>query len=91
MSKKSRRSQRRSQGPRLTAAQMVQPGSAEEKIKKAEPAPVRAAASRPDPRKAASLPDLSQEYRYVAADLKRIGIIAAAILVIMIVLAIFLV
>jgi hypothetical protein len=36
-------------------------------------------------------PDLQEEYRYVVSDLKRIGLIAAAMLVVLVVLAFVLV
>jgi hypothetical protein len=36
-------------------------------------------------------PDLQEEYRYVVADLKRIGLIAAVMLVVLVVLAFVLV
>lgn len=66
----------RKKTPRLSAAQLVQPGtSAPLAQREAESiAPVTPA-----------LADLHQEYPYVLRDLKTIGIIAAAMLVLMIV------
>jgi hypothetical protein len=78
MAKKSRRVKRRGQQVRLTEAQMIQPGIT-------EAAPVAAPA-----RPMSKVVDLREEYRYVIADLKRIGIIAVVMLAALIVLALFL-
>lgn len=79
MAKKSRRV--KSRGPvRLSPAQMVRPtvGNA---TSPAVIAPVQAAPQ---------VVDLGEEYRYVIADLKRIGVIAVAMLAVLIVLALLL-
>ncbi len=80
MSKKSRHA-RKNHAPRLSAAQMVQPGTAVsqpvEKKEEAKPA-------------AKALPNLREEYRYVLRDLKTIAIIAAVMLVGMIVVLLLL-
>lgn len=72
---KKKKSRRRSRGPRLSHAQLVQPTPV-----------VRTAA--PDQQTSGdALPDLRKEYWYVVADLKRIAIIAAVMMVVMIALA----
>jgi len=78
MAKKSSRGERKNRQVRLSEAQLVQPGEG------AAPLVVR------EPQKAdkTQTVDLKQEYRYVIADLKRIAILAAAMLVVLIVLAI---
>lgn len=83
MGKKSRR-RRGAPGPRLSAAQLVQPG---------EQAAALAPAAVPQAPKASArvLRDLREEYPYVVADLKRIAIIAAVMLVLMLGLAFLLV
>lgn len=83
MGKRSRR-RRRVSTPRLSAAQLVQPGEpaaalAPAGVHQAPKTPVRASR------------DLREEYPYVVADLKRIGIIAAVMLALMIGLAFLLV
>jgi hypothetical protein len=55
-------------------------------VRKASEAPVAAVSIQPTPQAS----DLREEYRYVIADLKRIGIIAAAMLVVLIALALLL-
>lgn len=81
MTKKSRRTKRKGQQVRLSPAQMIQPESDAEAAPQASPVPktstVRA-------------PDLRDEYRYVIADLKRIGIIALVMLGVLITLALLL-
>jgi hypothetical protein len=77
MTKKSRRRRRRTPAPQLTPAQMVQPNAQVEHTA----APVVKA-----PRPAAG--GLREEYEYVVADLKRIAIIAAVMIVVMIILAV---
>ncbi len=76
MAKKSRRVKKQGQ-VRLTAAQMVQPIAGE--VSEAVAVPVHSAPQ---------APDLGEEYRYVIADLKRIGVIALVMLAVLIVLAI---
>jgi hypothetical protein len=71
MAKKSRRVKKKGRQVRLSPTQMVRPGAA-------EMPDVSAAAPTPLPS------DLREEYRYVIADLKRIGIIAATMLVVLI-------
>ena len=81
MAKKSRRVNKKSRPVRLSPAQMVQPG-------RAESPSVSSVTTRA--RSATKAPDLQEEYRYVITDLKRIGIIAAAMLVVLVALALFL-
>lgn len=83
MSKKSRR-RRRTSRPRLSPSQMVQP---EERTISLAPATAFRLAYAPT----RTLRDLREEYPYVAADLKRIAVIAAAMLVVLIGLALLLV
>ncbi len=83
MSKKSRR-RRGTSRPRLSAAQLVQPGE-----QAAAPAPA-AVPQAPKVSTRASR-DLREEYPYVIADLKRIAVIAAVMLALMIGLAFLLV
>ncbi len=83
MGKKSRR-RRGTSGPRLSAAQLVQPGE-----QAAAPAPAVAPQAPKAPARVAR--DLREEYPYVVADLKRIAIIAAIMLAVMIGLAFLLV
>ena len=88
MARKKRKKSKRARTPRLSAAQLVQPGQAEAPVevrkKRTVPTPSSGSADK-------TLPDLREEYHYVVADLKRIGIIAAAMLVVMILLAVWLV
>jgi hypothetical protein len=79
MAKKSRRAKKRGRQVRLSAAQMVRPGV----VEAADASLVAAPESR--------VSDLREEYRYVIADLKRIGIIAVAMLAVLTVLALLLV
>ncbi len=81
MAKKSRSVTHKGRKPRLSPAQMVRPGMNE----MAEPATPGASAE-----SAGDASDLQQEYRYVLADLKRIGVIAVAMLAILIGLAVLL-
>ena len=84
MAKKSRRARKKKgQQVRLSRAQMVQPGA-----NQMAPVPTVAAAARPVPK--AQTSDLQEEYRYVITDLKRIGLIALAMLVVLVVLALLL-
>jgi len=78
MTKKSRRVGKKGRQVRLSPAQMVQPGLDEIANASLEAALVQ------------SVPqttNLEEEYRYVIADLKRIGIIAVGMLVVLIALA----
>ena len=78
MAKKSRRGKRKGQPARLSSAQMVQPGAGE-----MTNGPFGAASGHPAPQ----APDLQDEYRYVIADLRRIGIIAMVMLALLVALA----
>jgi hypothetical protein len=78
MAKKTRRVKKRKQPVRLSAAQMVQPGAAEMSQPFSGTAQVQSA-----PEAA----NLEEEYHYVIADLKRIGIIAVGMLAALIVVA----
>lgn len=82
MAKKSRRV-RRQQQARLSQAQMVQPRTG-------EPVSFSPAATAIPARPVSVTTDLHEEYRYVIADLKRIGVLAVAMLVVLIVLALLL-
>ncbi len=78
MAKKSRRVKKQ---VRLSAAQMVQPMADDVAEAVAVAVPIR------------SVPqatDLRDEYRYVITDLKRIGVIALAMLAVLVVLALLL-
>jgi len=81
MAKKSRRVKKRERGVRLSPAQMAQPGMDEmaDAPTVAFPAPYMPEAT-----------DLREEYHYVIADLKRIGVIAVAMLAVLIALALLL-
>ena len=78
MAKKSRRVKKQ---VRLSAAQMVQPMADDVAEAVAVAIPTRSAPQ---------APDLGDEYRYVIADLKRIGIIALAMLAVLVILALLL-
>ena len=75
MTKKSRK---KSQPVRLSPTQMVQPGVGEEAT-----ASLATALAQPAP----ETTDLSEEYRYVTADLKRIGLIAVGTVAALVALA----
>ena len=81
MAKKTRRARGKKQPVRLSPAQMVLPEAGEA----AGEAPVAVA-------RQVALPaaDLAEEYRYVIADLRRIGVIAVAMLVALVILALLL-
>ena len=81
MAKKSRRVKKKGRRVRLSPTQMMQPGVGE-----MVDAPTVAAPARPAPQ----APDLHEEYRYVIADLKRIGVIAVVMLAVLIALALLL-
>ncbi|MCS7178826.1 MAG: hypothetical protein RML46_07735 [Anaerolineae bacterium] len=83
MGKKTRRRRTRSQ-PRLSPAQLVRPG---EQTPLPAPAVDRIAPKAPT----RTLRDLREEYPYVVADLKRIALIAAVMLAVLIGLAVWLV
>ena len=83
MGKKSHR-RRRASGPRLSAAQLVRPGEQ-------AATPVTAVVPQAPKASARVLRDLREEYPYVVADLKRIAIIAAIMLAVMLGLAFLLV
>ncbi len=78
MAKKSRRVRKKGREIRLSEAQRVRPEMGEVSIA----TPVAAKA-----RPAVQASDLREEYRYVITDLKRIGVIAAAMLVVLVALA----
>lgn len=78
MAKKSRKTRRRSQAPRLTQAQMVQPQGQEQPR-------VNALAGQ---QASGTSPGLEEQYRYVLLDLRRIAVIAAVMLAVMVVLAV---
>ena len=81
MAKKSRRVKKKGGQVRLSPAQMMQPGMGE-----VTDAPLVAAPAQ----SASQVSDLREEYRYVIADLKRIGVIAVAMLAVLIALALLL-
>jgi len=81
VAKKSRRVKKKGRRVRLSPAQMVQPGVGE-----VADAPLVATPARPAPK----VSDLREEYRYVIADLKRIGVIAVVMLAVLIILALVL-
>lgn len=85
MSKKSRR--RKSTGPRLSAAQLVRP---DERAQASAVVAVPLSDTR-SPAQQKAWADLREEYPYVVADLRRIGIIALVMLALLIVLALLLV
>lgn len=74
MAKKSRRKKK---DVRLSPAQMVQPGM--EDVSVADVADAKASPALQES-------DLEDEYQYVVADLKRIGLIAAVMLVVLVAL-----
>lgn len=79
MTEKSQQEKRRD--IRLSPAQMVQPG-----MNGVTDAQAREAVAR----SAAQSSDLEEEYRYVVTDLRRIGVIALAMLAVLIALALLL-
>jgi hypothetical protein len=74
MAKKSRRVRRKGTQSQLSEAQLIQPA----KVAKEAPAATQAAAAELSQQTAKA--DLQREYQYVVSDLKRLGILAAAIL-----------
>jgi hypothetical protein len=81
MAKKTRRAKGKKPPVRLSPAQMVLPEV--EEAAREVPVAVKKQAAQP-------AADLGEEYRYVVADLKRIGIIAAAMLAALVILALLL-
>ena len=81
MAKKTRRARGKKQPVRLSAAQMVLP-EVEEAVGEVSVA-VKKQVAQPTA-------DLGEEYRYVVADLRRIGVIAAAMLMALVILALLL-
>ena len=81
MARKSRRVKKKDRQVRLSLTQMAQPGAGE-----GADAPLVAARAR----HARQVSDLQEEYHYVIADLKRIAVIAVAMLAVLIVLALLL-
>jgi len=79
MAKKSRRGKKRKRQPRLSASQLVQPSADKAK---------RTVVSKAQETGKTKTERLNEEYQYVVADLKRIGILATAMLVLLIVLAV---
>ena len=81
MAKKSRRVRKKGRQVRLSSVQMAQPGMGD------------TAGAPPDVAQkhfTSEGSDLREEYRYVATDLKRIGLIAVAVLVVLVVVALVL-
>jgi hypothetical protein len=74
MAKKTRRVRRKGTQAQLSEAQLVQPGQATGE------APQKAEVTAEGPPQQTGDVDLQKEYRYVLTDLKRLGILAAAIL-----------
>ena len=74
MAKKSRRARKQRKPPRLSDAQLVVPEVTEQ--------------SRAQKSVSRSKTNLEEEYRYVVSDLKRIAIIAAIMLAVMVILAV---
>ena len=81
MAKKSRRVRKKGRPVRLSQAQMAQPGA--DQVVSASPNVFSATP-------ASQESDLREEYHYVVADLKRIGVIALVMLVALIALALLL-
>jgi hypothetical protein len=84
MAKKSRRVRRKGEGTRLSETQMAQPTQVAAVATVATPVPE----AKPDKQTADA--DLKQEYQYVVSDLRRLGLLAAAILGSMLILYIIL-
>jgi hypothetical protein len=80
MAKKTRRVRRKGTQAQLSEAQLVQPGQATRE------APQKAEVEAEGLSQQAGDLDLQEEYGYVVTDLKRLGILAAAILGVMLVL-----
>ena len=81
MAKKPRRAKKQGRQIRLSASQMVQPG-----IGEGAGAPRVTTSAQPTSKVA----DLGDEYHYVIADLRRIGIIAVVMLAVLVGLALLL-
>jgi len=83
-----KKTKKRSGGPRLSERQLYQPGRESVATPSAAVVPaakVVAAASQPTDE------DLADEYRYVLTDLKKIALLALAMVVLLIVLALIIV
>lgn len=80
MARKSRRVKRKGRQVRLSASQMVQPIRGEGD-----------AVSAVGVGHAPEVPDVKEEYDYVAADLVRLGIVAVSVFVLLVVLTLLLV
>lgn len=78
MARKSRRVRKKGQPVHLSPTQMVQPGAGEA---------MDISFGAGSARTASKEVDLQEEYRYVIADLKRIGVIAVLMLAVLITLA----
>ena len=95
MAKKRARKSRRARRPRLSATQRAIPTATEQPAqpKRQATAPARRAPAQPTPWAASyassSQVDFAQEYAYVIADLKRIGLIAASMLGFLFLLSLF--
>ena len=79
MAKKSRRVRKKGREVRLSEAQLARPG-----------ADTAADGALPSEGMAEAVAEVQEEYRYVAADLKRVSIVAGALLVVAVVLALVL-
>lgn len=75
MAKKSRRVRRKGAQPRLSEAQLVQPTQ-----QTTREVPPIAEATREEPEQKPKTIDFQDEYFYVVSDLKKIGVLAAAML-----------
>ena len=82
MAKKSRRIRKKGRPVRLSEAQKVQPGTND--------IVAGVSTDAPSARPASQESDLREEYHYVVADLKRIGVIALVMLAALIALALLL-
>lgn len=80
MARKSRRVRRKGSGARLSETQMAQPSQTAAET----PSVADVQESKSD--QPATEVDLTQEYRYVVSDLRRLGLLAAAIVVSLLIL-----
>ena len=92
MAKKSRRVRRRGAAPRLSEAQLVQPTQTSATVVPAEPEQDVAApsAAAVEPARRATEVDLKKEYQYVVSDMRRLGLLAAIILLAEVAMSFFL-
>lgn len=89
MAKKSRRVRRKGTRARLSKAQLVQP--TKQKTPQAVEAPVVADARSPsEPAQRSAVLDFAEEYHYVVSDLQKIGVLAAVILGVLVILSLIL-